>query len=189
MIRAMSISTLVAITTLALVAQPTSAQVFWQFGPREADDFFTVTASGATQQSEIWGTRPTAGTYGEIAIAEALLRPGDQVPLPVYADGSQASENEIFWTAHLWKAHFPERTPMVVSPRYAEGDYIAGGFSGRTWTSCYGVIGIEPGNSPPDRYAPKTNNIEVLVTVVAVRAILPTPVVSRSWGRMKVTYR
>ena len=42
-----------------------------------------------------------------MAVMQGIISVGDQVPLPTYADGSQAQEGEVFWTAQLWRAEFP----------------------------------------------------------------------------------
>src|SRR5580765_7581707 len=53
------------------------------------------------------GHLPAAGAVGEVAITQAVLSVGDLVPLPKYADGSQAAESDVFWTFQLSSAEFP----------------------------------------------------------------------------------
>lgn len=179
--------------TLLLLATPFHAarsEVMWAFIMPEPGDIFTMGAgpvTGAAAPSKLYGHLPVPGHAGEVAVVEAILRPGELVPLPVYSDGTQAREAEIFWTAHLWRVHFPAFTPMNTGPHYEPGDQCIGDFTGRVWNGGYAVIGWESGNTPPDRYSPKSSNLEVLVTVVAVRQDSPTGATSRTWGQLKTT--
>ena len=89
---------------------------------------------------------------GEVAVQQVVISVGDLVPLPTFADGSQATESEIFWTAQLWRASFyPVRQLDVI------GDASAM-FSGRRLTASSLHWGIAP---PTD--------VQVLVNVVAIR--------------------
>jgi hypothetical protein len=116
------------------------------------------------------------------------------VPLPHYADGTVASENEVFWTVHLWRARFGNApgvngrldtytpaTPCCMSPTSA-GDVVRAEFSGLTYGGGSG------------RLAPKTDSpnvateVDVMVTVVAVRNAVPTSTRANSWGQVKSRY-
>ncbi len=108
----------------------------------------------------VFGTKPRPGLLGEIAMTTAIIRVGDLVPLPMYSDGSQADEGEIFWTAQLWRASFPIANGLVA---YRWGDYASATFSGRQLVDAVAQINGGGPSSPP------TSAVEVLVNVVAVR--------------------
>lgn len=178
---------LALLVVAALAPRTASAQVFWQFSQDGLPRYiFTLSAVGVPTDplgGEINGTTPPRGTIGEIAIAEAVLQPGEQVPLPVYADGTSASENEVFWTAHFWRADFLEHPGYDTSPRYNVGDHCQGGFTGRTWGGGEAAIGTNSGiNAPRAAFS-------VMVTVIAVRSAAPTPAARQPWGSLKAKYR
>jgi hypothetical protein len=174
---------------LAILLAPRCAlaQVFYRMVPPGPGELFTM--AGSTSLSQLNGNAPAPGTIGEVAISEAILRPGDQVPLPTYADGSHATENEIFWTTHLWVAHFPEFPCEDTTPRYKPGDFCAGGFTGRTWGGGGAALNNDGSAGGNGQCTARSNNVEVVVTVIAVRALNPTRAPSSSWGHLKSIYR
>jgi hypothetical protein len=121
----------------------------------------------------------------EVAVAQAVIRRGEVVPLPVYGDGTQAREGEVFWTATVWRATFSGG--CIAWPYYSGGDACTVTFSGRTLTTTDGSINnlINCDN----RYGWPLVDMQVLVTVVAMRSNLPTADRRGSWGALKVTYR
>jgi hypothetical protein len=107
----------VALAVLGLVISSLSpcqagAQTVWlyafQIPPPTTDRSWTmgVSSQGVTPSSEILGHPPRVGATGEIAVMQGIISVGGEVPLPVFADGSQAQEGEVFWTAQLWLAEF-----------------------------------------------------------------------------------
>jgi hypothetical protein len=131
------------------------------------------------------GTLPTPGKVGEIAVTQAILSLGDQVPLPVYSDGVVAAESEVFWTVQLWQAHFlASEFCGLFDPHYTGGDFVSAGFTGRTFSDKGGRIWSEAtclgGWTPHD--------VTVLVTAIAVRGGA-TPAAQQSWGKLKASYR
>lgn len=133
------------------------------------------------------GTLPAPGQIGEVAVTQAVLAPGDLVPLPQYADGTQAAEGEIFWTAHLWYARWIHALCSLGEIPYETGDRVDYGFSGRALSvssvlspnilNCFGHNGFA------------ADEVRVLVTVIAVRQSGPTPAALKSWGQVKSIYR
>lgn len=106
----------------------------------------------SSPRETIFGTLPNSGMVGEVAVTQSVLSIGDLVPLPSFADGSRATDSEIFWTAQLWQADFEiDRQLSFV------GDASAS-FAGRQ------LIGANVywGYSPPLK-------VLVLVNVVAIR--------------------
>lgn len=170
--------------TLSLLLLPAraSAQVFWQVIMPDLGDVFTFAGSGG-----ISGRLPAPGAVGEVAVAEAVLHPGELVPLPVYADGTPAIESEIFWLTQLSRLHFPANRPCVdLTPRYTPGDYCSGGFNGRVWGGGSAALNNDgSGGQCTDR----STNVEVKVTVIAVRSAAVTPTRSGSWGSVKSSGR
>jgi len=158
---------------------------------------YTLGTSGAFQgeqspSSLIFGTLPPSGVpIAAVAVEQHILHPGESVPLPRYADGSLAAENEIFWTVHLWEARFGPPQPGT-EPRFDKylaatetrgGDLVTVAFSGRQYGGGSGRINHV--SDPPI----VANNVDVMVTVVATRLAGPTPNKSKSWGEVKATYR
>jgi hypothetical protein len=131
-----------------------------------------------TPGAVILGHLPSAGVVGEVAVAQAIISVGDQVPLPIYADGKAAGEGEIFWTSQLWRAEF--FADGIV--RYQSGDHVLATFDGRQLLSVAGQINT--GNPVP----PTARNVKVLVNVVAVR-LAATPTTRATMGSIKARYR
>lgn len=129
--------------------------------------------------SYIFGHVPAVGhPASEVATSQAILRTGDVVPAPVYADGTPAVEGELFWTASLWRAQFTS-APSTDWPPLIDGDRCDITFVGRMLTSTRTVV---MGGWP-------TEDVQVLVTVVAVRSALPTSARQRTFGSVKAKYR
>ena len=179
---------LILIAALCLIMSARSAQ---------AAQLFTVSrlASGPnwpfawlgpTPQAVLFGNLPAGGAQGEIGIAQAVLNLGDLVPLPTYADGTTATESEIFWTVHLSHASWD---PLItfLPKNYTEGDGCGVEFTGRTYSSGYAITDNQT-QYGAERGAP-ARNVKVLVTVVALRNLPPTPTTKKSWGRLKAGYR
>ena len=127
----------------------------------------------------ILGHLPQAGAVGEVAVTQEIISVGDQVPLPTYADGSQAQGGEIFWTAELWRAEFPLAGGVM---RYIGGDHAVALFNGRQLVSAEAQINTGGPVPPP------TTNFQVLVNVVAVRSAT-TPARHETMGSIKARYR
>lgn len=137
-----------------------------------------VAAQVGTPGAAIFGQLPAAGAIGEVAIAQAILSVGDQVPLPTYADGTPASESEVFWTTQLWRAEF--FADGIV--RYESGDQLVATFNGRQLVGVQGQINT--GSPVP----PTATNVQVLVTAIAVRSAT-TPTTRATIGSIKARYR
>src|SRR5262249_2342026 len=73
---------------------------------------YTLGAYGPFQAPQnpsalIFGHLPLPGAAAsEVVVEQHVLKAGESVPLPHYADGTVAGENEVFWTVHLWQATF-----------------------------------------------------------------------------------
>jgi hypothetical protein len=137
-----------------------------------------VAAQLGTPGAAIFGHLPSAGVVGEVAIAQAVLSIGDQVPLPTYADGTPATESDVFWTSQLWRAEF--FADGIV--RYQSGDRVVATFNGRQLANVEGQINT--GGPVP----PTPSNVQVLVTAVAVRSAT-TPTTRATIGSIKARYR
>src|SRR5439155_23391033 len=104
---------------------------------------------------------------------------------PTYADGTQADESEAFWTVHLWHASFhPE---CFLPSDYNDGDRCDVSFDGRTYSGGHAVA-QNKGQCGAVR-GEHTNDVKVLVTVIAVRNSQPTSARPTTWGQVKATYR
>lgn len=137
-----------------------------------------VAAQLGTPSAAILGHIPATGTVGEVAITQAVLSVGDQVPLPTYADGTPAAESEVLWTSHLWRAEF--FADGII--RYQSGDHLVATFNARQLVSVDGQI--NSGGPVP----PTATNVQVLVTAVAVRSAT-TPTTRATIGGIKARYR
>jgi len=129
---------------------------FWAVEPRSQYEALPSTVGVWDKVSSprqlIYGSPPTSGMVGEFAMVQGVLSVGQMVPLPTFADGTQATEAETFWTAQLWRADFPS---------VRELDHIGDAsatFSGRMLTGA----NVSWGYLSP--------NVQVLVNVMAVRA-------------------
>src|SRR5207302_3369982 len=119
--------------------------------------------------SSMFGNVPTSGMgASEVMVAQAILRQGDDVPLPTYADGTQALQSEVFWVASLWRAQFGY-APCTAGPSYSNGDHVYVEFRGRTLSGAHGEIMHGYHCTGADTGWP-TDDVQVLVTVVAVRS-------------------
>jgi hypothetical protein len=125
----------------------------------------------------VLGHLPPIGAVGEVAVAQGILSVGDQVPLPLYADGISASEGEVFWTSQLWRAEFDGEGIV----RYQSGGHIVATFNGRQ------LVGVE-GQTNTGGLAHLAINVQVLVTAVAIRSGT-TPAARHTIGRVKARYR
>ena len=157
---------------------PATTDLPWSMG---------IASHVALPSNAILGHLPHAGAVGEVAVAQAIISVGDQVPLPSYADGSQAQESEVFWTAQLWRAEFFAGGVI----RYRQGDYALAVFSGRQLVSAEAQINTGGAVPPP------FTNLQVLVNVIAFRAhdhrrlkssdLAPSK--QQSMGSIKARYR
>jgi hypothetical protein len=125
----------------------------------------------------VLGHPPHPGTVGEVVVAQSILVPGDELPMPVYADGTLADEEDVFWTAQLWLAEFNEDGVV----RYQTGDHAVATFEGRRLVATSAAI------NSGDR-AQSTSNVQVLVNVIAVRSST-TQAPRQSFGGLKARYR
>lgn len=110
-----------------------------------------VSPETGSASNAILGHVPPSGTVGEVAVTQAIISVGEQVPLPTYADGSQAQEGEEFWTTQLWLAEFPDASGIV---RYLDGDHAVATFNGRQLVSATAQINTG-GPSPARRRTSK----------------------------------
>lgn len=117
-----------------------------------------VSLGTPSPSSVVLGHLPPAGAVGEMAVSQQIIASGDEVPLPMFADGSSAQESEVFWTAQLWLVNFPGACGVV---RY-RGDRVTATFSGRRLVSTFAQID----NGGP---VPPATDAQVLVTAVAFR--------------------
>lgn len=181
-----------AIGNLVLVApvmSQTASMSSVEFTNYGATDGFSIGVYGPYQapvspSALLFGTLPVGPVF-ETVVEQHILSPGAVVPLPRYADGSEAAENEVFWTAHVWQAMFARFQLdhyRPASPGNA-GDKITITFDGRTYAGGYAII------NPISFPLHETNNIDVVVTVVAARHVLPTSAQPASWGDVKSKYR
>jgi len=141
-----------------------------------------------TPQSLLFGTLPAVGAMGEVAVAQAVLHPGESVPLPTYRDGQAADESEIFWTALLWTATWSNE---ICGPpyRYTNQDHVDISFAGRVFSSGLAIIGANLYCYEPGLMGVRTEDVQVMVTVVAVRSSPPVPTTKSTWGKVKSTAR
>ena len=93
----------------------------------------------------LFGNPPQSGVMGEVAIAQQVLSVGDYVPLPTYADGTQATDGEVFWTAHLWLASWTGSL-WPFDDRYLPGDGSGAAFQGRQLVAAAFVTGVSVSN-------------------------------------------
>ena len=128
----------------------------------------------------LYGHPPAPGVVGEIAMTQAVIKAGQEIPLPQYADGSVASEDEVFWTVHLWQARWNSIVNGFVTYSVDGADVI---FSGRLMTGTSASIGGLGSASEV------TNDLDVLVTVFAIRKAQPVEVTRKSLGDLKKDYR
>ena len=190
----------VGFAAMFIVAGPraASAQPVTLYTVDFADDFrsYTLGTFGNFQAPQspselLFGHRPPRGVpVAEVAVEQQILHPGDLVPLPRYADGTEAAESEVFWTVHLWQAHF--HGPSIIGGRFEEytaatgmrgGDIISVGFSGRLYGGGTGRL------NPTDEPALVPFSVDVMVTVIATRAASVIPVRSNSWSELKARFR
>src|SRR5260370_30261581 len=74
------------------------AQTVWLWHPDPGADHGNVLATlgiakNVTSPSqEILGNLPRVGTVGEVAVEQKVISLGEQVPLPTFPDGTQATE-------------------------------------------------------------------------------------------------
>lgn len=175
---------LLCIVTTGLWTYPAEAQTTfaWLYAYQSSPGPTLPAVMGVAAQvgspgASILGHLPSAGAVGEVAIAQAILSIGDQVPLPTYADGTPASESEVFWTIQLWRVEFP--ADGIV--RYQTGDRVIATFNGRQ------LVGVEAQINTGNP-VPTTGNVQVLVTAVAVRSAT-TPTTRATIGSLKARYR
>ena len=146
---------------VAAAAQPATAhaQTAWLWHPDYGAEHGYVPATlgissrVSSPRQELFGELPKSGMVGEVAVEQKVVSLGQMVPLPTFADGTQATESEIFWTVQLWQATFD-----AIGQLDRIGDASVT-FAGRTFLRA----DIQWGNwlSPKDA--------QILVTVVAVR--------------------
>jgi hypothetical protein len=138
----------------------------------------------------LFGTLPAAGApASEVVVEQHVLQPGQEVPLPHFADGSTATESETFWTVHLWQATFGTAYGVngrrdhysPAQPGYA-GDVVRVNFTGRAFE---GSGLLNPSTEPFNT----ASNVIVMVTVVAVRTAAVTSSKQHSWGSVKARYQ
>ena len=137
----------------------------------------------------VYGNRPQAGApVTEVAVMQVIIRVGDDVPLPLYADGTQAGENEVFWTAAIWRATFRLCSNNGNIGHYSSGDNVTIHFSGRRLASASGVIVSWFWTDLCAMSGFPLLDLQVLVTIVASRAPLPTPIARPTIGQLKAKY-
>lgn len=150
-----------------------------------------IASQVASPGAAIMGHLPQPGAVGEVAVTQSVISAGDEVPLPTYADGTEAQDSEVFWTAQLWKADFPVEIISLRHTAYWPGDQAVATFNGRQLVSAEAQINNGRTTAPP------LNNFQVLVNVFAFRlhdhrrikssAVAPLP--PQSIGGIKARYR
>jgi hypothetical protein len=139
----------------------------------------------------VFGHLPLPGaSASEVVVEQHVLNAGESVPLPNYADGTVASENEVFWTVHLWRARFGNAAGGVngrhdtyyPATLTTPGDVVRAHFTGLTYDGGSGLLSpfVFPSNL--------ATRVDVMVTVVAVRSAVPTSTRGTSWGQVKARY-
>jgi hypothetical protein len=176
---------ILCVALLVASSRPVSAQTAtaWLYGYQASPGpslpaVMGVAVQVGTPTAMVLGHLPAAGVAGEVAVAQAILSIGDQVPLPTYADGALASEDAIFWTSQIWRVEFS--ADGIV--RYQSGDHLVATFNGRQLVSVGGQINT--GAPVP----PTPINAQVFVSVVAVR-FATTPTTRQTMGSIKARYR
>jgi len=148
-------------------------------------------ASQVTSPSAaIIGHLPESGAVGEVAVTQAVISVGDEVPLPTYADGTKAQDSEVFWTAQLWKADFPEDDIKLRHSPYSPGDQAVATFNGRQFASAEAHISGAI-------LVPQLHDFQVLVNVFAfrvhdhrrIKSSSLAPLRHQSIGGIKARYR
>jgi hypothetical protein len=121
-----------------------------------------IASQVASPGAAIMGHLPVPGAVGEVAVTQAVISVGDEVPLPTYADGTKAQDNEVFWTAQLWRADFPEEEITLRHTIYRPGDQAVATFNGRQFVSAEAHI-------DGAILVPQLHDFQVLVNVFAFR--------------------
>ncbi len=176
---------LVAAMFAALVSSPANAQYLWQMGGGGAMGLNPALDPSLQPVNFVDGRLPMAGAPAtEVATTQAIIKVGDLVPLPTYADGSPAAESEVFWTSAIWRATF---STCCNGPTYSDGDRVLVQYQGRLLANASGVLDDwyywGGGHGFP------LKDISVLVTVVAVRSPGATATSRSTLGTLKVRYR
>jgi hypothetical protein len=188
----------IAAAMFLLAASTSNAQVVTLYTVEYDEAFtgssYTLGTNGPFQSPQnpsalVFGHLPLpGGAASEVVVEQHVLKAGESVPLPHYADGTAASENEVFWTVHLWRATFGNaygvngrHDPYSPASPTSSGDVVHAGFTGLIYDGGSGRLG----NSDPQNVATR---VDVMVTVVAVRNAVPTSTRANSWGQVKSRY-
>jgi hypothetical protein len=181
-----AISLTVGLCFLALLIGPAAAGPSWSWSQWTMGIMTPVNPS-ATMASQVFGSLPAAGQLGEIAVSQAIIRQGESVPMPVYADGSQAQPNEMFWTAELWQAQFLSM-PCSLNPYLVDGDRCDIAFTGTQLTTASVVVSNYLG-CVSEHLGWYAFDVQVLVNVVALRHFGPIATKRTSFGELKSRYK
>jgi hypothetical protein len=145
---------------VSAIVLPTAASAqtawFWARGPwgyTDKPSTLGIADRVANPRETVFGSVPRSGMLGEVAVMQSVVSIGDLVPLPSYADGSQATESETFWTAQLWRANFYINGQLEDCVRDASAMFV-----GRQLTGA----NIGWGRGP-------AMDVQVLVHIVSVR--------------------
>jgi len=171
---------------ILLQSQYAQAESLWTWA-QGAMGLNTPATPEVTPSAILHGQLPAPGMMGEVAVSQSVIQTGECVPLPAYADGTSAGEEEVFWTATLWRAQFPSGWCRIW-PWLIDGDRCDIEFAGRTLTSTYAIVDNADIWCVSGKSGWDTRNVQVLVTVVAVR-YMPTQAQRRSWSSVKGSYR
>jgi hypothetical protein len=175
-----------AVLCLAFFPMEAHGQSLWSWS-QWATGLSTPANPSATPSTYLYGNVPSGQTVGEVAVTQAVIRQGDTVPAPTYSDGTSAANDEVFWTASLWRAQFGS-APCIAWPILSDGDGCEIAFSGRTLSHAHAVV-MSGGHCVSDFVGWPTDDVQVLVTVVAVRQALPVGTERKTWGSLKLHYR
>ena len=116
------VSCVCAVLVLAAWVGAAHAQLMWNYVQNDH--------GGSVATIGIHGTLPGPGPFDEIAVEQHVLHPGDLVPLPTFPDGTMATDDETFWTAHVWEARF-SKDYCSFPATYITGDHCTITFNGR----------------------------------------------------------
>jgi hypothetical protein len=183
---------------LAMAARSTAAQTVTLYTVSYLPSFtsYSLGTFGFFQGAQapsalLFGHVPSPGAaVSEVAVEQRVLHPGDAVPLPKYADGTDAKESEVFWTVHLWQARFGDAYGVNIrwdqyhpaADNNYGGDVVTVTFDGLTYGGGSGRLA--PGTEP----ANVATNVDVMVTVIATRLMSATPTKATSWGQLKTRF-
>jgi len=179
----------VLVLAACLVPVSARAQVLWfyhQHNNEVGPATMGIRDAGVDPATLMHGTIPGPGLVDQVVVAQHILSPGQAIPLPMYRDGTQAQESELFWTAQIWNANI-SKDWCYFPASYSTGDMCSIGFNGRTFVG--GTGAIEVVCNTPGGVGARITEVQVVVTVIAVRMAQPVGTQNGTWGKLKAAYR